>query len=168
LLDDAGKEVADDAQGNLWVKGASAFVGYWDRTDLTAATIQNGWVKTGDVYRRDGNDFFYSIGRSDDCFKVSGLWVSPVEVESVLVAHPAVVEAAVVAATGADGLATTRAFVVIRTEGDVESLKAELEAFARERLPRYKAPSQVVFVHSLPRTATGKVQRFKLRQPGVN
>jgi acyl-coenzyme A synthetase/AMP-(fatty) acid ligase len=94
--------------------------------------------------------------------------VSPVEVESVLVAHPAVVEAAVVAATGADGLATTRAFVVIRTEEDAERLRAELEAFTRERLPRYKAPSQIVFVQSLPRTATGKVQRFKLRQRGVN
>ena len=79
-----------------------------------------------------------------------------------------VVEAAVVAATGADGLATALAFVVIRTEGDAEQLKAELDAFARARLPRYKAPSQIIFVHSLPRTATGKVQRFKLRQHGVN
>jgi benzoate-CoA ligase family protein len=168
LLDDAGNDVAGDAIGNLWIKGASAFVGYWNRADLTEMTIRDGWVKTGDVYRRDGEGFFYHIGRSDDCFKVSGLWVSPVEVESVLVAHPAVVEAAVVAATGADGLATARAFVVIRTVEDVEQLRTELAAFARERLPRYKAPSQLVFVESLPRTATGKVQRFRLRQGGVN
>ncbi|MFL6213344.1 MAG: benzoate-CoA ligase family protein [Blastocatellia bacterium] len=168
LLDDAGCEAAEDVPGNLWVKGASAFVSYWDRAELTAATIQDGWVRTGDVYRRDAEGFFYHIGRSDDCFKVSGLWVSPVEVESVLVAHPAVVEAAVVAATGADGLATARAFVVIRTEGDADKLRTELEAFTRARLPRYKAPSQIIFVESLPRTATGKVQRFKLRQHGVN
>jgi benzoate-CoA ligase family protein len=168
LLDDAGSEVAGDAMGNLWVKGASAFVGYWNRAELTELTIQDGWVKTGDVYRRDTEGFFYHIGRSDDCFKVSGLWVSPVEVENVLVAHPAVVEAAVVAATGADGLATTRAFVVIRTEEDAEQVRAELAAFTRARLPRYKAPTQIVCVEALPRTATGKVQRFKLRQHGVN
>jgi benzoate-CoA ligase len=150
------------------VKGASAFVGYWNRTDLTAATIQDGWVKTGDVYRCDDDGFYYHVGRSDDCFKVSGLWVSPIEVESVLAAHPAVVEAAVVSATGADGLATARAFVVIRTEGDAEKINAELKAFAGARLPRYKTPSQIVIVKTLPRTATGKVQRFKLRQLGVN
>ncbi|HKP11575.1 MAG TPA: benzoate-CoA ligase family protein [Blastocatellia bacterium] len=168
LLDDAGVAVGADAPGNLWVKGASGFAGYWNRADLTAATIQEGWVKTGDVYLRDGEGFYYHVGRSDDCFKVSGLWVSPVEVENVLVTHPAVVEAAVVAATGADGLATARAFVVIRPEEDAGQVSAELIAFSRARLPRYKAPSQVVVVESLPRTVTGKVQRFKLRQRGVN
>jgi benzoate-CoA ligase family protein len=168
LLDDGGQEVEGDATGNLWVKGASAFVGYWNRADLTKQTLRDGWVKTGDVYRRDDEGYFYHVGRSDDCFKVSGLWVSPVEVESVLVAHPSVLEAAVVTATDADGLATARAFVVIRTEEDAEQLRAEIAAYARARLPRYKTPSQLVFVNSLPRTATGKVQRFKLRQYGVN
>jgi benzoate-CoA ligase family protein len=168
LLDDTGQEVAANALGNLWVKGASAFVGYWNRADLTAATIQQRWVKTGDVYRHDDDGFYYHVGRSDDCFKVSGLWVSPIEVESVLAAHPAVVEAAVVSASGADGLATARAFVVIRTEDDAEKISAELKAFAAARLPRYKAPSKIVIVETLPRTATGKVQRFKLRQLGVH
>jgi benzoate-CoA ligase family protein len=168
LLDDMGQEVAAHGTGNLWVKGASAFVGYWNRADLTAATIREGWLKTGDVYRRDNEGFYYHVGRSDDCFKVSGLWVSPIEVEAVLAAHPAVVEAAVVSATGADGLATGRAFVVIRTEGAAEAIIAELKAFAAARLPRYKAPSQIVIVETLPRTATGKVQRFKLRQLGTD
>lgn len=166
-LDDAGGEVAADTPGNLWVKGASAFAGYWNRDDLTAATILDGWVKTGDVYRQDEEGFYYHIGRSDDCFKVSGLWVSPIEVESVLVTHPDVIEAAVVSATGNDGLATTRAYVVIRPVDDAERLIADLKTFAAARLPRYKTPSQVELVESLPRTATGKVQRFKLRQLGV-
>jgi benzoate-CoA ligase family protein len=168
LLNDAGEEATGAAVGNLWVKGASAFVGYWNRTDLTAATIRDGRVKTGDVYRRDEQGFYYHVGRSDDCFKVSGLWVSPVEVEAVLAAHPEVVEAAVVSSTAADGLATARAFVVIRTEDDAEKLVAELKAFAGARLPRYKVPSEIVFVRTLPRTATGKVQRFKLRQFGAH
>jgi benzoate-CoA ligase family protein len=167
LLDDAGREVKDDS-GNLWVSGQSAFAGYWNRAKLTAATIQDGWVKTGDLYRRDEEGFYYHIGRSDDCFKVSGLWVSPIEVESVLAAHPAVVEAAVISAKDAGGLATARAFVVIRTEDDVDKVTAELKAFAQERLPRYKAPSEICIIQSLPRTATGKVQRFKLRELGVS
>ncbi|HJQ26544.1 MAG TPA: benzoate-CoA ligase family protein [Blastocatellia bacterium] len=168
LLDDAGGEAAAEAPGNLCVKGASAFVGYWNRDDLTDATIQDGWVRTGDVYRRDADGFYSHIGRSDDCFKVSGLWVSPVEVESVLAAHPAVIESAVVSARAADGLATARAYVVIRPEEDAEAIIADLRAFAASRLPRYKTPSQFVRVEALPRTATGKVQRFKLRQLGVN
>jgi benzoate-CoA ligase family protein len=168
LLDDAGGAVAAEVPGNLCVKGASAFVGYWNRPDLTASTLQDGWVRTGDVYRRDEEGFYYHIGRSDDCFKVSGQWVSPIEVESVLAAHPAVVEAAVVSAKGTDGLATARAYVVIRPDADADVIIADLHAFAAARLPRYKAPSQIVRVESLPRTATGKVQRFKLRQFGVN
>lgn len=167
LLDDTGRDVKDDS-GNLWVSGQSAFVGYWNRAELTAATIEDGWVKTGDVYKRDEEGFYYHVGRSDDCFKVSGLWVSPIEVENVLAAHPAVVEAAVISAKAADGLATARAFVVIRTEDDAEKVTAELKIFASERLPRYKAPSEIRVVQSLPRTATGKVQRFKLRELGVS
>ncbi len=120
LIDDRGDEVSANELGNLLVKGGSATTGYWNRPELTAATINEGWVKTGDIYRRDEEGFFYHVGRSDDCFKVRGLWVSPIEVESALLAHEAVAEAAVVSAVDPDGLATVRAFVVIRQEGDGE------------------------------------------------
>ena len=167
LLDDGGREGGANDRGNLWVRGPSTFLGYWNRPDLTAATNVAGWVKTGDLYRCDSEGFFYHTGRSDDCFKVSGLWVSPIEVESVLVTHPAVAEAAVVVTRDPGGLATGRAFVVIRTAGDAGQTVAELKKFAAARLPRYKVPSEFVVVEALPRTATGKVQRFKLRQLGA-
>lgn len=163
LLDDGGGEVRADEPGNLWVKGGSATSGYWNRPDLTEATIQNGWVRTGDIYRRDEDGFFYHVGRSDDCFKVRGLWVSPVEVESALLAHESVTEAAVVSAVDADGLATVRAFVVIRREGGDEKIEEELRNFAGSRLAKYKVPSKIELIDEMPRTSTGKIQRFKLR-----
>ncbi len=163
LTDDGGNEVSAGDSGNLWVKGGSATVGYWNRPELTEATIQEGWVKTGDIYRRDEEGFFYHVGRSDDCFKVRGLWVSPIEVESVLLAHEAVREAAVVSAIDSDGLATVRAFVVIRKEGDGEKIKEELRNFAGSRLAKFKVPSDIVLIDEMPRTSTGKIQRFKLR-----
>jgi benzoate-CoA ligase family protein len=163
LVDDRGNEVSANELGNLWVKGGSATIGYWNRPELTEATIQNGWVKTGDIYRRDEDGFFYHVGRSDDCFKVRGLWVSPIEVESVLLAHEAVQEAAVVSALDRDGLATVRAFVVIRKEGDGEKIKEELRNFAISRLAKFKVPSAIELIDEMPRTSTGKIQRFKLR-----
>jgi benzoate-CoA ligase family protein len=166
LVDDSGAEVKDEQLGNLWVSGKSATVGYWKRAELTAQTIAAGWVKTGDIYRRDETGFFYHIGRSDDCFKVRGLWVSPVEVEAALLAHPSVTEAAVVSAQDGKGLATARAFVVIRTDGEREALKEELREFLGSRLPQHKVPSEIDFIQELPRTSTGKVQRYKLRAEG--
>src|SRR6185503_8606186 len=154
-------EVSAGELGNLWVKGGSATVGYWNRPELTEATIQEGWVKTGDIYRRDEDGFFYHVGRSDDCFKVRGLWVSPIEVESALLAHEAVQEAAVVSAVDRDGLATVRAFVVIRKEGDDETITQELRNFAGSRLAKYTVPSQIELIDEMPRTSTGKIQRFK-------
>jgi len=161
LVDDQVTDV--DQLGNLWVRGLSATAGYWNRPDLTRETIQDGWVRTGDVYRRDENGFFYHVGRSDDCFKVSGLWVSPIEVEGALLAHNAVAEAAVVSVANKDGLATAKAYVVIRGEKK-QGLKDELIEFAASRLAAYKAPSQIEFIEEMPRTATGKIQRFKLRE----
>jgi benzoate-CoA ligase family protein len=161
LVDDQVTEV--DQLGNLWVRGLSAMAGYWNRPDLTRETIQDGWVRTGDVYRRDEDGFFYHVGRSDDCFKVSGLWVSPIEVEGALLVHNSVAEAAVVSAANRDGLATAKAYVVIRGEKK-EGLKVELIDFVASRLAAYKAPSQIEFIDEMPRTATGKIQRFKLRE----
>jgi benzoate-CoA ligase family protein len=166
LSDDNGREVDGDELGNLWVRGASATAGYWNRPDLTRETIRDGWVRTGDIYRKDADGFYHHVGRSDDCFKVRGLWVSPIEVESALMAHDAVIEAAVVSDVDENGLATARAYAVIRTEGDVEGLKEELRRFAGSRLPQYKVPSRIEFITEMPRTSTGKIQRFKLRAAG--
>jgi len=163
LADESDSGVAEADSGNLWVKGASATAGYWNRPELTASTIKGGWVKTGDIYRTDGDGFYYHVGRSDDCFKVNGLWVSPIEVESVLLLHEAVGDAAVVSAKDANGLATARAFVVIRKEGGGEHLKADIKNFAASRLPQYKVPGQIEFIAEMPRTSTGKIQRYKLR-----
>jgi benzoate-CoA ligase len=163
LVDDDWLDVGTEEMGNLWVRGGSATAGYWNRDDLTQATIKDGWVRTGDVYKRDFEEYYFHIGRSDDCFKVRGMWVSPVEVESVLVEHESVVEAAVVCGTDENGLATTRAYVVIRTGEGSEQLKEELRRFASGRLPQHKTPGQIEFISEMPRTSTGKVQRFKLR-----
>ena len=163
LTDDNGQEVSAGEPGNLFVRGASATAGYWNRPDLTREAIRDGWVRTGDIYTEDEEGFFYHVGRSDDCFKVRGLWVSPIEVESALLAHDSVVEAAVVSDIEKNGLATAKAFVVIRTEEDVENLKEELRRFVSSRLPQYKVPSSIEIITEMPRTSTGKIQRFKLR-----
>ena len=163
LIDDGGEEVGSDQLGNLWVRGDSATAGYWNREELTRETIREGWVRTGDIYRRDDEGFFYHVGRTDDCFKVRGLWVSPIEVESALTAHHLVADAAVVAVTDGEGLATAKAFVVIRGQGDSEGLEQELRDFVGSRLPQHKVPSQIEFITEMPRTSTGKVQRYKLR-----
>jgi acyl-coenzyme A synthetase/AMP-(fatty) acid ligase len=163
LVGDDGGEIGVNELGNLWVLGGSATPGYWNRPDLTEQTIKDGWVRTGDVYRRDQDGFFFHLGRSDDCFKVRGLWVSPIEVESVLIAYEAVSEAAVVSAVDDSGLATARAYVVIRQGERGDSLKEEIRRFAGSRLPQYKVPSQIEFIEEMPRTSTGKVQRYKLR-----
>jgi benzoate-CoA ligase family protein len=161
ILDDAGNKTAIGEQGNLWIKGASAMLGYWQRDDLTAAVMRDEWMRTGDVYRQDEEGYYYHIGRSDDCFKVKGLWVSPIEIESVLLTHADVVEAAVVASTDENGLATAKAYLVIR-QGS-ETLKKELYEYVSARLAMYKTPTQYEFVKEMPRTSTGKIQRFKLR-----
>lgn len=163
LVDDSWSEVDRGEMGNLWVKGGSAIVGYWGRSDLTEAIMKDEWIKTGDIYRQDADGYFYHVGRSDDCFKVSGLWVSPIEVESVLLRSESVLEAAVVAGTGEEGLATVKAYVVIRQGMDSNEVRNSLFTFLCENLPKYKVPSSIEFLDSLPRTSTGKVQRFKLR-----
>ncbi len=165
LVDEHGDPVPDNTEGNLWIKGNSAAVGYWERPEQTASTFVAGWVRTGDLYRRDSEGFWYHMGRSDDCFKSSGQWVSPVEVEGVLLRHPQVARAAVVEDFDSGGLPCPCAFVVAQ---DVESDPAVLEQALRETaataLPRFKQPRRYMFVSELPYTATGKIQRFKLRQ----
>ena len=165
LLDEHGEPTAENVEGNLWIKGASAALGYWERPDATAHTFVDGWVRTGDLYRRDGEGYWFHMGRSDDCFKSSGQWVSPVEVEGVLLRHPRAGRAAVVEDFDAGGLPCACAFVVSQeVESETQDLEQELRELAAASLPRFKQPRRYVFVSELPYTATGKVQRFKLRQ----
>ncbi len=165
LLDPEGQPAPVGSEGNLWVKGASAAIEYWHRPDTTAETFVDGWVRTGDLYRCNANGYWFHMGRSDDCFKSSGQWVSPVEVEGVLLRHKGISRAAVVEDFDSDGLPCACAFVV-RTDEAREDLDLELELreLARASLPRYKQPRRYIFVSQLPYTATGKIQRFKLRE----
>jgi len=163
VVDEQGNDVAPGQIGSLWIRGASAAAGYWNRPELTAATFCEEWTVTGDKYIRDAGGTYFYCGRTDDMLKVSGLWVSPLEIETALLAHPQVIECAVVGATDRDGLTKPKAFVVTR-QSDSGALEPELREFLRERLPGYKIPEWIVFTETLPKTATGKIQRFKLRQ----
>ncbi|OFW23180.1 MAG: 4-hydroxybenzoate--CoA ligase [Acidobacteria bacterium RIFCSPLOWO2_02_FULL_65_29] len=164
ILDDRGTPVATGDIGHLWVAGDSTCAGYWNQPGKSAATIVDGWLRTGDKYSQDGDGYFWYAGRTDDMLKVGGLWVSPVEIENVLVEHPAVRECGVVGREDHDTLVKPAAYIVLR-ERDAASpdLAAELQRFVRERLADYKRPRWVEFVADLPKTPTGKVQRFKLR-----
>ena len=165
LLDEHGNAAANNVEGNLWIKGASAALGYWEKPEQTAHTFVDGWVRTGDLYRRDSEGFWFHMGRSDDCFKSSGQWVSPVEVEGALMRHPRVARVAVVEDFDAGGLPCPCAFVVGQeVESDPAVFEKELRELAASQLPRFKRPRRYMFVPELPYTATGKVQRFKLRQ----
>jgi benzoate-CoA ligase len=165
LVDDEGQPVAIGEIGNLWIEGDSVCAGYWNQHEKTKSTIEGHWIRTGDKYTQDVDGFYWYSGRNDDMLKVGGLWVSPVEVENALVAHGAVLESGVVGREDHDGLLKPIAFVVLREAGAASpELAAELQQFVRERLAEYKRPRWVEFVTELPKTATGKIQRFKLRQ----
>jgi benzoate-CoA ligase family protein len=165
LLDPEGTPTPDGAEGNLWVKGASAARYYWQRPEVTANTFVDGWVRTGDIYRQDAEGYWFHMGRSDDCFKSSGQWVSPVEVEGVLLRHDGVRAVAVVETFDENTLPCACAFVV-RSEASLDDgdFEMQLREMARTALPRFKQPRRYVFVDDLPYTATGKVQRYKLRE----
>ena len=134
---------------------------YWGNRDKTRETFQGGWTKAGDKYIRNADGSLTYAGRSDDMLKVSGVYVSPFEVEATIVQHPAVLEAAVIGVPDAEGLTKTKAFVVLRPGEQID--EAQLKAFVKERLAPYKYPRVIAFVAELPKTATGKIQRFKLR-----
>ena len=165
LRGDDGGPVADGEPGDLFIQGPSAALLYWGDPEKTRDTFQHGWTKSGDKYIRNADDGSYTYGgRSDDMLKVSGIYVSPFEVEATLVQHPAVLEAAVVGRADAQGLTKALAYVVLKPGADSASAdEAALKAFVKQRLAPYKQPRQIVFVAELPKTATGKIQRFKLR-----
>jgi len=165
LVDDEGKEVGDGDVGEMLVRGSTASEGYWNQREKNRATFEGGWTRTGDKYVRDADGFYTYQGRTDDMFKVSGIWVSPFEVESALVGHAAVMEAAVVPMQDNDGLLKPKAYIVLKP-GSIAAngLQEELKEQVKTKAGPWKYPRWIEFVDSLPKTATGKIQRFKLRQ----
>jgi acyl-coenzyme A synthetase/AMP-(fatty) acid ligase len=164
LLDERQQPVARGEVGDLFIRGEAVCREYWNQPEKTAHTFQDGWLRTGDKYTQDEDGFYWYAGRGDDMLKVGGLWVSPVEVEAALVASDVVQECAVVGCEDADGLTKPYAFVVLR--GGVArtpELSTDLQQFVRTKLAEYKRPRWVEFRDELPKTATGKMQRFKLR-----
>ena len=165
ILDDDGVPVRANEIGNLWIMGDSICAGYWNQHEKTKNTIEGHWIRTGDKYTQDEDGFFWYAGRADDMLKVGGLWVSPVEVENALMAHPAVLECGVVGQEDHDTLVKPMAFVVVRGGAvPAPELATELQQFVREHLAEYKRPRWVEFLPELPKTATGKIQRFRLRE----
>jgi 4-hydroxybenzoate-CoA ligase len=165
VVDGLGADVPDGEPGELLVKGVSAADGYWNQREKSRRTFVGEWTHTGDKYIREPDGFYRYCGRTDDMFKVSGIWVSPFEVEGALVSHEAVLEAAVVGHEDGDELVKPRAFVVLK-EGVAASaaLVTELQGFVKQKIGPWKYPRWVEFVEELPKTATGKIQRYKLRQ----
>jgi benzoate-CoA ligase len=161
LLAEGGAEAAPGEIGDLHIKGPSAALQYWGQRAKTLATFHGEWTKSGDKYSVDANGCYVYAGRSDDMLKVSGIYVSPFEVEATLMQHPAVLEAAVVGHEDADGLTKAKAFVVLK--GGQAASGDELKAFVKDRLAPYKYPRFIEFLAELPKTATGKIQRYKLR-----
>ncbi|MFZ1059753.1 MAG: benzoate-CoA ligase family protein [Candidatus Rokuibacteriota bacterium] len=167
LVDDRGNPVLEGNVGHLLIKAPTAAPYYWKRPVQTRATMLGEWLKTGDMFYQDSDGYFYFCGRSDDMLKVGGMWVSPIEVEGAILEHPAVVEAGVVGRADDDGLTKPHAFVVLKAGSTAsDQLAQEIREFVRKRLAGYKAPRWVEFVPDLPKTATGKVQRFRLRSEG--
>ncbi|SMX50197.1 benzoate-CoA ligase family protein [Maliponia aquimaris] len=163
-VDEEGRQIAPGGVGELLVRGASAADGYWNKRSKSRATFEGEWTRTGDKYEITEAGRYVYCGRTDDMFKVSGIWVSPFEVEQALIAHPAVLEAAVVPRRDAEGLEKPQAFVVLKEGGNAEALKAELNDFVKAKVGAWKYPRWIEVVEDLPKTATGKIQRFKLRE----
>ena len=164
VVDDRLREVPDGTPGRLMIAGPTAFAGYWNRQDKTRDSFWGNWTLSADTVRRDAEGIHWFVGRNDDMLRVGGAFVSPVEIEQVLSEHPAVLEAAVVGAPDEHGLIKPKAFLVLKPgfeEG--AALETELTALAKARLVRYAYPRWYVYVNELPKTATGKIQRFKLR-----
>ena len=166
VVDDEGLDVDANEPGQLIVRGASAATGYWCRSEQTRRTFVGQWIRTGDLYFRSEDGFHTYLGRTDDMLRVGGEWVSPTEVEGVLIEHPSVLEAAVVGERDEEKVLRPIAYV-IPAPGEIVDVD-ELSAWFRDRLAGYKRPRRIVVVEDLPKTATGKIQRYKLRSAGEN
>ena len=165
LVDENGSEVPDGEVGEMLVRGPTAGDGYWNQRDKSRATFEGNWTRSGDKYVRDAEGYYTYQGRTDDMFKVSGIWVSPFEVESALIGHDAVLEAAVVPKEDTDGLLKPKAFIVLKP-GKVAAngLQETLKEHVKAKAGAWKYPRWIEVVETLPKTATGKIQRFKLRE----
>ncbi len=163
LIDDDGQPVPDGELGELLVSGGSAGDGYWNQRAKSRATFAGEWVHTGDKYTRDAEGYYHYCGRTDDMFKVSGRWVSPFEVEQALSSHPAILEAAVVAHEDAEGLTKPKAYVVLNASAEAEGLFEDLKEHVKNAIGVWKYPRWIEITDDLPKTATGKIQRYKLR-----
>lgn len=164
LVDETGNDVPVGGIGELLVRGASAADGYWNQRSKSRATFEGEWTRTGDKYELTDAGRYIYCGRTDDMFKVSGIWLSPFEVEQALVSHPSVLEAAVVAMRDPDGLEKPKAFVVLHEAEARDDLAADLKEFVKDKIGKWKYPRWIEFADDLPKTATGKIQRFKLRE----
>jgi acyl-coenzyme A synthetase/AMP-(fatty) acid ligase len=162
IVDDDGAPVPDGAPGHLYVRGSSAATGYWCRTEVTRRVFQGPWVRTGDTYVRSADGYYSSLGRTDDIIKAGGIWVSPTEVEECLRGHDAVAQVVVVSVPDETGLDKPVACAVLAP--GATATPADLVAFCREGLAAFKRPRHVLLFDELPQTATGKLQRFRIRE----
>ena len=164
IVGEDGAELPDETPGEFVIRGASVAARYWNKPERTARSMRGGWFHTGDTCYRDRDGYYFFCGRGDDMLKVGGIWVAPFEVESALAAHPAVLEAAVVGWPDENGLVKPKAYVALKDPaGGGDALRAELAGFVRDRLAPFKYPRWIEFVADLPKTATGKIQRYRLR-----
>lgn len=163
LVNEENEDVADGEVGELLVNGPSAADGYWNQRGKSRGTFEGVWTRTGDKYERTAGGRYVYCGRTDDMFKVSGIWVSPFEIEQALIAYPAVLEAAVVAWHDEEGLEKPKAYVVLKDGHDASELDG-LKEFIKSKIGKWKYPRWVEIADELPKTATGKIQRFKLRE----
>ena len=163
-MGDDNNPVKQGDAGKLWIKGGSTAKCYWNNPEKTAKTMQDGWLDTGDTYYQDENGYYHYCGRNDDMLKVGGIWCSPFEIEAKLIEHPKVLEAAIVGAPDDQNLIKPKAFLVLKNpEDQSEALENELLQLCKKGLAPYKYPRWFIFKETLPMTATGKIQRFKLR-----
>jgi 4-hydroxybenzoate-CoA ligase len=166
VVDEHDRPVPHSESGELVVKGPSAADGYWNQRERSRRTFRGEWTYTGDTYTRDAEGYYRFHGRRDEMLKVSGVWVSPFEVEEALISHPAVLEAAVVGHLDPDRLTKPKAFVVLQEPArgqDPAALTELLQSHVKQHIGVWKYPRWIVFVDALPKTATGKIQRFRLR-----
>jgi benzoate-CoA ligase len=165
ILDEDGREVPTGAVGTLWIKGDSIAAGYWNKHEQTKQTFCGEWINTYDKYLLDEDGYFWYMGRANDMFKVSGQAVWPTDVENVLQEHASVLECGVIGAKDPDGLVKPVAYVVLKDGGDATpELAHELQQHVKQKTVPYKYPRAIVFVDDLPKTATGKIKRYVLRE----